>query len=69
MTKYFLWSSVFGMILACIIVIAGAWFFVNSSDKSTGQLFFKFGLLLMGGNLLWFIASLHRTRNKKKASI
>ncbi len=69
MTKYVFWQSIVGLVLASICIIAGAWFFVSSSDKSTGQLFFKIGLLLLGSSLLWLMATLYRERTKKKASI
>jgi len=69
MTKFIFWQSVVGLIVAYLCIIAGAWFFVSSSDKSTGQLFFKTGLLLTGSSVLWLLATWYRQRNKKKASI
>ncbi len=68
MTKYIFWQSIVGLILAFLCIVAGAWFFVSSNDKSTGRLFFKIGFLLLGSSLLWLLATLYRERNKKKAS-
>ena len=65
--KFILWQSIVGICLAYIVIITGAWFFVSSSDKTTGNVFFIIGLSLMVGSTAWYLAAL-RERNKKKAS-
>jgi hypothetical protein len=69
MHKFLFWQSIIGLILSSIVIIIGAWFFINSSDKTTGNMFFKLGLMLWASSLAWFAVTLLRTRNKKKASI
>ena len=69
MNKFIYWNSIIGLILSQLLIWIGAWFFVSYSDKTTGQNFFKFGLIMMVSSLAWFVATMLRNRNKKKASI
>lgn len=64
MRKYPYWNAILSIPVSTILIIIGAWVFVNSSDKSNANAFFIAGLLVGFFGIMWYLIS--RKKNKAR---
>lgn len=67
MKKYAFWNAILAVPISFILIIRGAWVFINSSDKSQGNSYFIAGLLVCFFGIMWALAY-KRLQNSKSVS-
>ena len=68
MKKYIYWNAIFSIPISAILIIRGAWVFINSTDKADADGYFIAGLLLGVFGIIWTLLY-RRNRNRKVSSL
>ncbi|MGB8190493.1 MAG: hypothetical protein WCF67_01180 [Chitinophagaceae bacterium] len=66
MKKYAYWNAILAIPASFILIMIGAWVFINSSDKSEANGYFIAGLLVGFFGIVWSL--INRKMSNKKMS-
>ena len=66
MKKYLYWNAVTSIPVGAILILIGAWVFINSSDKTGANGFFLAGIGVMFFGAIWYL--IYRKKNNQRNS-
>jgi Na+/melibiose symporter-like transporter len=66
MKKYAYWNAVLSIPASAILILIGAWVFINSADKTEANGYFIAGLLVGVFGIIWFF--INRKISNQKVS-